>query len=194
MFTKPMTLTDFINAEFDKYHIEKNSTNLKNFRNKVNYLLKSSPILKKEKAKVKPLASKKDARKKAFPASLWNKVDQNKDFKEYALQHRDPKYLKVLERADRELYGDPNLMNEIEKEKKEGIDDFENLLTSKVTSRFLLTLIFKALYPNEVIDWELLNWDLNRTNPDKNKKVSQEAYFAALYRQLDPRNYLKKED
>lgn len=194
MFTKPMTLTDFINAEFKKYYIEQNPTNLKNFRNKVNYLLKSNPILKKEKAKAKPLASKKDARKKAFPASLWNKVDQNKDFKEYALQHRDPKYLKVLEQADQELYGDPNLMNKIEKAKKEGIDDFEDLLTSKVTSDFLLTLIFKALYPNEVIDWELLNWDLNRTDFDKNKKVSQEAYFAALYRQLDPRNYLKKED
>ena len=194
MFTKPMTLTDFINAEFKKYYIEQNPTNLKNFRNKVNYLLKSNPILKKEKAKVKPLASKKDARKKAFPASLWNKVDQNKDFKEYALQHRDPKYLKVLEQADQELYGDPNLMNKIEKAKKEGIDDFEDLLTSKVTSDFLLTLIFKALYPNEVIDWELLNWDLNRTNLDKNEKVSQEDYFAALYRQLDPRNYLKKED
>ena len=194
MFTKPMTLTDFINAEFKKYYIEQNPTNLKNFRNKVNYLLKSNPILKKEKAKAKPLASKKDARKKAFPASLWNKVDQNKDFKEYALQHRDPKYLKVLEQADQELYGDPNLMNKIEKAKKEGIDDFEDLLTSKVTSDFLLTLIFKALYPNEVIDWELLNWDLNRTNLDKNEKVSQEDYFAALYRQLDPRNYLKKED
>ena len=194
MFTKPMTLTDFINAEFKKYYIEKNSNNLKAFRNKVNYLLGHDPLLKKEKAKTKPLTSKKDARKKTFPASLWNKVDQNKDFKEYALQHRDPKYLKILEQADREFYGDPNLMNKVEKEKKEGIDDFENLLTSKVTSRFLLTLIFKALYPNEVIDWELLNLDLNRTNPDKNKKVSQEAYFAALYRQLDPRNYLKKED
>ena len=193
MFTKPMTLTDFINAEFDKYHIEKNSTNLKNFRNKVNYLLKSSPILKKEKAKVKPLASKKDARKKAFPASLWNKVDQNKDFKEYALQHRDPKYLKILEQADRELYGDPNLMTKVEREKKEGLDHIESL-TLEDKNHFLLKAIFKALYPDKVIDWEALEYDLSRVDLKNNPNVSQEAYFAALYRQLDPRNYLKKED
>lgn len=193
MFTKPMTLTDFINAEFDKYHIEKNSTNLKNFRNKVNYLLKSNPILKKEKAKVKPLASKKDARKKTFPASLWNKVDQNKDFKEYALQHRDPKYLKILEQADRELYGDPNLMNKVEREKKEGLDHIESL-TLEDKNHFLLKAIFKALYPDKVIDWEALEYDLSRVDLKNNPNVSQEAYFAALYRQLDPRNYLKKED
>lgn len=193
MFTKPMTLTDFINAEFDKYHIEKNSTNLKNFRNKVNYLLKSNPILKKEKAKVKPLASKKDARKKTFPASLWNKVDQNKDFKEYALQHRDPKYLKILEEADRELYGDPNLMNKVEREKKEGLDHIESL-TLEDKNHFLLKAIFKALYPDKVIDWEALEYDLSRVDLKNNPNVSQEAYFAALYRQLDPRNYLKKED
>lgn len=193
MFTKPMTLTDFINAEFDKYHIEKNSTNLKNFRNKVNYLLKSKPILKKEKAKVKPLASKKDARKKTFPASLWNKVDQNKDFKEYALQHRDPKYLKILEQADRELYGDPNLMNKVEREKKEGLDHIESL-TLEDKNHFLLKAIFKALYPDKVIDWEALEYDLSRVDLKNNPNVSQEAYFAALYRQLDPRNYLKKED
>lgn len=193
MFTKPMTLTDFINAEFKKYYIEKNSNNLKAFRNKVNYLLGHDPLLKKEKAKTKPLTSKKDARKKTFPASLWNKVDQNKDFKAYALKHRDPKYLKVLEQADRELYGDPNLMNKIEREKKEGLDHIESL-TLEDKNHFLLKAIFKALYPDKVIDWELLNYDLNRINPDKNKKVSQEAYFAALYRQLDPRNYLKKED
>ena len=193
MFTKPMTLTDFINAEFDKYHIEKNSTNLKNFRNKVNYLLKSNPILKKEKAKVKPLASKKDARKKTFPASLWNKVDQNKDFKAYALKHRDPKYLKVLEQADREFYGDPNLMNKIEREKKEGLDHIESL-TLEDKNHFLLKAIFKALYPDKVIDWEALEYDLSRVDLKNNPNVSQEAYFAALYRQLDPRNYLKKED
>lgn len=193
MFTKPMTLTDFINAEFDKYHIEKNSTNLKNFRNKVNYLLKSNPILKKEKAKVKPLASKKDARKKTFPASLWNKVDQNKDFKEYALQHRDPKYLKILEQADRELYGDPNLMNKVEREKKEGLDHIESL-TLEDKNHFLLKAIFKALYPDKVIDWEALEYDLSRVDLKNNPNVSQEAYFVALYRQLDPRNYLKKED
>lgn len=193
MFIKPMTLTDFINAEFKKYYIEKNSNNLKAFRNKVNYLLGHDPLLKKEKAKTKPLTSKKDARKKTFPASLWNKVDQNKDFKAYALKHRDPKYLKVLEQADRELYGDPNLMNKIEREKKEGLDHIESL-TLEDKNHFLLKAIFKALYPDKVIDWELLNYDLNRINPDKNKKVSQEAYFAALYRQLDPRNYLKKED
>lgn len=188
-----MTLTDFINAEFDKYHIEKNSTNLKNFRNKVNYLLKSNPILKKEKAKVKPLASKKDARKKTFPASLWNKVDQNKDFKEYALQHRDPKYLKILEQADRELYGDPNLMNKVEREKKEGLDHIESL-TLEDKNHFLLKAIFKALYPDKVIDWEALEYDLSRVDLKNNPNVSQEAYFVALYRQLDPRNYLKKED
>lgn len=193
MFTKPMTLTDFINAEFNKYHIEKNSTNLKNFRNKVNYLLKSNPLLKKEKAKVKPLASKKDARKKAFPASLWNKVDQNEDFKEYALQHRDPKYLKILEQADRELYGDPNLMNKVEREKKEGLDHIESL-TLEDKNHFLLKAIFKALYPDKVIDWEALEYDLSRVDLKNNPNVSQEAYFAALYRQLDPRNYLKKED
>lgn len=193
MFTKPMTLTDFINAEFKKYYIEQNPTNLKNFRNKVNYLLKSNPLLKKEKAKVKPLASKKDARKKAFPASLWNKVDQNKDFKEYALQHRDPKYLKVLEQADRELYGDPNLMNKVEREKKEGLDHVESL-TLEDKNHFLLKAIFKALYPDKVIDWEALEYDLSRVDLKNNPNVSQEAYFAALYRQLDPRNYLKKED
>ena len=48
MFIKPMTLTDFINAEFKKYYIEKNSNNLKAFRNKVNYLLGHDPLLKKE--------------------------------------------------------------------------------------------------------------------------------------------------
>lgn len=193
MFTKPMTLTDFINAEFDKYHIEKNSTNLKNFRNKVNYLLKSNPILKKEKAKVKPQASEKDARKKAFPASLWNKLDQNKDFKEYALQHRDPKYLKILEQADRELYGDPNLMTKVEREKKEGLDHIESL-TLEDKNHFLLKAIFKALYPDKVIDWEALEYDLSRVDLKNNPNVSKESYFAALYRQLDPRNYLKKED
>lgn len=193
MFVKPMTLTDFINAEFKKYYIEKNSNNLKAFRNKVNYLLGHDPLLKKEKAKVKPLASKKDARKKAFPASLWNKVDQNKDFKEYALKHRDPKYLKVLEQADREFYGDPNLMNKIEREKKEGLDHIESL-TLEDKNHFLLKAIFKALYPDKVIDWEALEYDLSRVDLKNNPNVSQEAYFAALYRQLDPRNYLKKED
>lgn len=193
MFIKPMTLTDFINAEFKKYYIEKNSNNLKAFRNKVNYLLGHDPLLKKEKAKVKPLASKKDARKKAFPASLWNKVDQNKDFKEYALQHRDPKYLKILEQADRELYGDPNLMTKVEREKKEGLDHIESL-TLEDKNHFLLKAIFKALYPDKVIDWEALEYDLSRVDLKNNPNVSQEAYFAALYRQLDPRNYLKKED
>lgn len=193
MFTKPMTLTDFINAEFKKYYIEKNSNNLKAFRNKVNYLLGHDPLLKKEKAKTKPLTSKKDARKKTFPASLWNKVDQNKDFKAYALKHRDPKYLKVLEQADREFYGDPNLMNKIEREKKEGLDHIESL-TLEDKNHFLLKAIFKALYPDKVIDWEALEYDLSRVDLKNNPNVSQEAYFAALYRQLDPRNYLKKED
>lgn len=193
MFTKPMTLTDFINAEFKKYYIEKNSNNLKAFRNKVNYLLGHDPLLKKEKAKAKPLTSKKDARKKTFPASLWNKVDQNKDFKAYALKHRDPKYLKVLEQADREFYGDPNLMNKIEREKKEGLDHIESL-TLEDKNHFLLKAIFKALYPDKVIDWEALEYDLSRVDLKNNPNVSQEAYFAALYRQLDPRNYLKKED
>lgn len=193
MFTKPMTLTDFINAEFKKYYIEKNSNNLKAFRNKVNYLLGHDPLLKKEKAKTKPLTSKKDARKKTFPASLWNKVDQNKDFKAYALKHRDPKYLKVLEQADREFYGDPNLMNKIEREKKEGLDHIESL-TLEDKNHFLLKAIFKALYPDKVIDWEALEYDLSRVDLKNNPNVSQEAYFAALYRQLDPRNYFKKED
>ena len=193
MFTKPMTLTDFINAEFKKYYIEKNSNNLKAFRNKVNYLLGHDPLLKKEKAKTKPLTSKKDARKKTFPASLWNKVDQNKDFKAYALKHRDPKYLKVLEQADREFYGDPNLMNKIEREKKEGLDHIESL-TLEDKNHFLLKAIFKALYPDKVIDWEALEYDLSRVDLKNNPNVSQEAYFAALYRQLDPRNYHKKED
>ena len=193
MFTKPMTLTDFINAEFKKYYIEKNSNNLKAFRNTVNYLLGHDPLLKKEKAKTKPLTSKKDARKKTFPASLWNKVDQNKDFKAYALKHRDPKYLKVLEQADREFYGDPNLMNKIEREKKEGLDHIESL-TLEDKNHFLLKAIFKALYPDKVIDWEALEYDLSRDDLKNNPNVSQEAYFAALYRQLDPRNYLKKED
>ena len=193
MFTKPMTLTDFINAEFKKYYIEKNSNNLKAFRNKVNYLLGHDPLLKKEKAKTKPLTSKKDARKKTFPASLWNKVDQNKDFKAYALKHRDQKYLKVLEQADREFYGDPNLMNKIEREKKEGLDHIESL-TLEDKNHFLLKAIFKALYPDKVIDWEALEYDLSRVDLKNNPNVSQEAYFAALYRQLDPRNYLKKED
>lgn len=188
-----MTLTDFINAEFKKYYIEKNSNNLKAFRNKVNYLLGHDPLLKKEKAKTKPLTSKKDARKKTFPASLWNKVDQNKDFKAYALKHRDPKYLKVLEQADREFYGDPNLMNKIEREKKEGLDHIESL-TLEDKNHFLLKAIFKALYPDKVIDWEALEYDLSRVDLKNNPNVSQEAYFAALYRQLDPRNYFKKED
>ena len=193
MFTKPMTLTDFINAEFKKYYIEKNSNNLKAFRNKVNYLLGHDPLLKKEKAKTKPLTSKKDARKKAFPASLWNKVDQNESFQLYALQHRDPKYLKILEQADRELYGDPNLMTKVEREKKEGLDHIESL-TLEDKNHFLLKAIFKALYPDKVIDWEALEYDLSRVDLKNNPNVSQEAYFAALYRQLDPRNYLKKED
>ena len=193
MFTKPMTLTDFINAEFKKYYIEKNSNNLKAFRNKVNYLLGHDPLLKKEKAKTKPLTSKKDARKKAFPASLWNKVDQNESFQLYALQHRDPKYLKILEQADRELYGDPNLMTKVEREKKEGLDHIESL-TLEDKNHFLLKAIFKALYPDKIIDWEALEYDLSRVDLKNNPNVSQEAYFAALYRQLDPRNYLKKED
>ena len=193
MFIKPMTLTDFINAEFKKYYIEKNSNNLKAFRNKVNYLLGHDPLLKKEKAKTKPLTSKKDARKKAFPASLWNKVDQNESFQLYALQHRDPKYLKILEQADRELYGDPNLMTKVEREKKEGLDHIESL-TLEDKNHFLLKAIFKALYPDKVIDWEALEYDLSRVDLKNNPNVSQEAYFAALYRQLDPRNYLKKED
>ena len=49
---KGQTLNEFVLAEMEKYYIEKNSKNIKNMRNKINYLVATNPRLKKLKVQL----------------------------------------------------------------------------------------------------------------------------------------------
>lgn len=192
MLKKPMTLTDFIYAEMNKFHIENNSKNLKNLRNEVNHLLATNPLLKKEKNKLAPLTDPKDARKKLYPASLWNKVEKNEKFKKYALKHANPTYnyadiswfLKHIKYTTNK--------NLIMPENKTNIHIKPIFGKEKVhkdidITYVLLNLIFSKLYPNQHINITSLQEDLEKI---KNKKTDRNEYIKAYNHLTDLTNYL----
>lgn len=195
MLKKPMTLTDFIYTEMQKYHIENNPKNLKNMRNEVNHLLATNPILKKKKNKLAPLTDPKDARKKLYPASLWSKVEKNEKFKNYALKHADPSY----------SYADVSwFLNHLKYTRSQNYTPIQ-ISRNKIDIKpifgkkhkdidityVLLRLIFSKLYPNQHINITKLQKDISKI---KNKNTDRNEYIKIYTRLTDLTSYLIPND
>lgn len=190
MLKEPMTLTDFIYTEMQKYHIENNPKNLKNMRNEVNHLLATNPLLKKEKNKVTPLTDTKDSRKKLYPASLWNKVEKNEKFKKYALKHTNPIYNYAdvswfLKHINYHITNNFTHSLPINHPKdKIYLNSYHKNID---ITYILLSLIFSKLYPNQHINITSLQEDLEKF---KNKNTDRNEYIKAYNHLTDLTSYL----
>ena len=192
---KGQTLNEFVLAEMEKYHIEKNSKNIKNLRNKVNYLITKDPRFTKLKVQ-RDKATKNKHNEKILPASYWKKISSSKSFQSYAKKHVNPDYIKGLARIEEIIGGSPekevDRLNQLEK----GLE-VKNLLKKNDVTDLMIRAIFEKLYPNTEIDTNLLNFDLNLTDLTHDPAHFPEAYEEdakkAFMRQQDPvKYYLKK--
>ena len=192
---KGQTLNEFVLTEMEKYHIEKNSKNVKNMRNKVNYLLKSDPKLKKLKVQ-RDKATKNNHNEKILPTNYWQKISSSQSFQNYAKKHVNPDYIKGLSAIDKILNDSSEDFLEWLNSKEKGLD-IKNLVDSTELSNLMIRAIFEKLYPNAEINKKLLNFDLNLiklTHDPKNfPKTYEEDAEKAFMRQQDPvKYYLKK--
>lgn len=192
---KGQTLNEFVLAEMEKYHIEKNSKNIKNLRNKVNYLVATDPRLKKLKAQ-RDKATKDSHNGKVLPASYWKKISSSQTFQNYAKKQINPDYIKGLSAIDKILNDSSEDFLEWLNSKEKGLD-IKNLVDSTELSNLMIRAIFEKLYPNAEINKKLLNFDLNLiklTHDPKNfPKTYEEDAEKAFMRQQDPvKYYLKK--
>lgn len=192
---KGQTLNEFVLAEMEKYHIEKNSKNIKNLRNKVNYLVAKDPRFAKLKVQ-RDKATKNKHNEKILPASYWKKISSSKSFQSYAKKHINPDYIKGLSAIDKILNDDPENFLEWLNSKEKGLD-IKNLVQTSDLNSLMIQAIFKKLYPNTEINTDLLNFDLNLkelTHDPKNfPKAYEEDAEKAFMRQQDPvKYYLKK--
>lgn len=192
---KGQTLNEFVLAEMEKYHIEKNSKNIKNLRNKVNYLVAKDPRFAKLKVQ-RDKATKNKHNEKILPASYWKKISSSKSFQSYTKKHINPDYIKGLSAIDKILNDDPENFLEWLNSKEKGLD-IKNLVQTSDLNSLMIQAIFKKLYPNTEINTDLLNFDLNLkelTHDPKNfPKAYEEDAEKAFMRQQDPvKYYLKK--
>lgn len=192
---KGQTLNEFVLTEMEKYHIEKNSKNVKNMRNKVNYLLKSDPKLKKLKVQ-RDKATKNNHNEKILPTNYWQKISSSQSFQNYAKKHVSADYIKGLSALDKVLNDDPENFLDWINHHENGINIKRVIKKSDITT-LMVRAIFEKLYPNTEIDTNLLNFDLNLTNLTHDPAHFPEAYEEdakkAFMRQQDPvKYYLKK--
>ena len=192
---KGQSLNEFVLAEMDKYHIEKNSKNIKNMRNKVNYLLKSDPKLKKLKVQ-RDKATKNNHNEKILPTNYWQKISSSQSFQNYAKKHVNPDYIKGLSAIDKILNDDPENFSDWLNHRENGLNIKKILKKSDITA-LMVRAIFEKLYPNMEINTALLNFDLTLkelTHDPKNfPKAYEEDAEKAFMRQQDPvKYYLKK--
>lgn len=192
---KGQTLNEFVLAEMEKYHIEKNSKNIKNLRNKVNYLITKDPRFTKLKVQ-RDKATKNSHNEKILPASYWKKISSSQSFQNYAKKHVNPDYIKGLSAIDKILNDDPEDFLDWLNTKEKGLD-MKDLVKASDLSNLMIQAIFEKLYPNTEINRELLNFDLNLKklthDPKKFPKAYEEDAKKAFMRQQDPvKYYLRK--
>lgn len=192
---KGQTLNEFVLAEMEKYHIEKNSKNIKNLRNKVNYLVAKDPRFAKLKVQ-RDKATINSHNEKILPASYWKKISSSKSFQSYAKKHVNPDYIKGLSAIDKILNDNSEDFLNWLNHKEQGLD-IKDLVKASDLSNLMIQAIFKKLYPNTEINKKLLNFDLNLkelTHDPKNfPKAYEEEAEKAFMRQQDPvKYYLKK--
>lgn len=192
---KGQTLNEFVLAEMEKYHIEKNSKNIKNLRNKVNYLVAKDPRFEKLKVQ-RDKATKNSHNEKILPASYWKKISSSKSFQNYAKKRISPDYIKGLSAIDKILNDSSEDFLEWLNHKEKGLD-VKNLVDSTELSNLMIRAIFEKLYPNMEINKDLLNFDLNLKelthDPQNFPKDYEEDAEKAFMRQQDPvKYYLKK--
>lgn len=192
---KGQTLNEFVLAEMEKYHIEKNSKNIKNLRNKVNYLITKDPRFTKLKVQ-RDKATKNSHNEKILPASYWKKISSSNSFQSYAKKHVSADYIKGLSALDKVLNDDPENFLDWINHHENGINIKRVIKKSDITA-LMVRAIFEKLYPNIEINEDLLNFDLNLKelthDPQNFPKAYEEDAKKAFMRQQDPvKYYLKK--
>lgn len=192
---KGQTLNEFVLTEMEKYHIEKNSKNIKNLRNKVNYLVAKDPRFTKLKVQ-RDKATKNNHNEKILPANYWKKISSSQSFQKYAKKLVNPDYIKGLSAIDKILNDSSEDFLEWLNHKEKGLD-VKNLVDSTELSNLMIRAIFEKLYPNTEINKKLLNFDLNLKelthDPQNFPKDYEEDAEKAFMRQQDPvKYYLKK--
>lgn len=192
---KGQTLNEFVLAEMEKYHIEKNSKNIKNLRNKVNYLVAKDPRFTKLKVQ-RDKATKNNHNEKILPANYWKKISSSQSFQNYAKKLVNPDYIKGLTAIDKILNGNSEDFLDWLNHKEKGLD-IKKLVKPTDISNLMVRAIFEKLYPNMEINKKLLNFDLNLIELTHDPKNFPKAYEKdtekAFMRQQDPvKYYLKK--
>lgn len=199
---KGQTLNEFVLAEMDKYYIEKNSKNIKNMRNKINYLVATDPRLKKLKAQ-RDKATKDSHNGKVLPESYWKKIAGSAEFQKYAKKHTSKAFTKEIEDIEKEFttddLDDPEYLKFINASSEERDkmlqrqhQSSQNLITDTLVIRAWIEAIAKKVLPNTHLDEKQLNHDLNFVKHDRLKLNDDElfTYTRAKEKLKDLSNYI----